>query len=106
MCGIAGLFAKSPVVAEHLGEHLGAMLSQLNDRGPDSCGVAVYRDPAPTGASKVSLHSPDPDYDWCRVATSLAATFGSAPEPEVRASHAILVVDADPETAQAWMRER
>ena len=35
------------------------MLVQLSDRGPDSAGVAVYRDPAPAGATKVSLHSPD-----------------------------------------------
>jgi methylamine---glutamate N-methyltransferase subunit A len=52
MCGIAGLFAKSPVVSEHLGEHLGAMLTQLNDRGPDSAGVAIYRDPGAVGARK------------------------------------------------------
>ena len=59
MCGIVGLFSKSPEIEESLGEHLAAMLGQMSDRGPDSAGVAVYRDPAPTGASKVSLHSAD-----------------------------------------------
>ncbi len=47
MCGIVGLFAKSPEIEEHLGVHLAAMLAQMNDRGPDSAGVAVYRDPVP-----------------------------------------------------------
>jgi len=42
MCGIVGLFSKSTVVEERLGEHLGAMLGQMSDRGPDSAGVAVY----------------------------------------------------------------
>jgi methylamine---glutamate N-methyltransferase subunit A len=106
MCGIAGLFAKSPVITEHLGEHLGAMLSQLNDRGPDSAGVAVYRDPVPAGSSKVSLFSPDPAYEWGRVGDGLAAAFGGDHEPEVRASHAVFVVDADAESAQAWLHER
>jgi methylamine---glutamate N-methyltransferase subunit A len=56
MCGIVGLFAKRPAVEERLGEHLGAMLSQMADRGPDSAGVALYRDPAPLGHTKLSLY--------------------------------------------------
>ena len=30
------------------------MLLQLSDRGPDSAGVAIYRDPAPSGSSTPS----------------------------------------------------
>jgi glutamate synthase domain-containing protein 1 len=44
MCGIVGLFAKQPEVEERLGAHLGAMLIQLANRGPDSAGLAIYRD--------------------------------------------------------------
>ncbi len=51
MCGIVGLFAKSSGVEAQLGVHLAAMLTQMGDRGPDSAGVAVYRDPAPPGAA-------------------------------------------------------
>ena len=47
MCGIVGLFAKSPDVEQRLGAHLGAMLGQMADRGPDSAGIALYREPAP-----------------------------------------------------------
>ena len=71
MCGIAGLFSKSLDVSERLGSHLGDMLLQLSDRGPDSAGVAVYRDPAPSGSSKVSLFSPDPAQDWGAVRAAL-----------------------------------
>src|SRR5215207_11734452 len=105
MCGIVGLFSKSSTVEEHLGEHLGAMLAQMSDRGPDSAGVAVYRDPAPSGASKVSLYSPDPAVSWERVRDGLAREFGGDSVPEVRASHAVVVVDADAPTAQAWLHE-
>src|SRR5690349_24685799 len=101
MCGIVGLFSKSPAVSERLGEHLAAMLVQLGDRGPDSAGVAVYRDPAPAGACKVSLYSPDPAVDWPEVAIALRSTFGGDPEPHVRATHAVFVVDTDATTAQA-----
>jgi glutamate synthase domain-containing protein 1 len=105
MCGIVGLFSKSQAVEENLGAHLGAMLVQMSDRGPDSAGVAFYRDPAPSGSSKVSLHSPDPRQDWGRVRDGLAGAFGGDPKPEIRASHAVIVVDTDADSAQAWLRE-
>ena len=82
MCGIVGLFAKSPDVEERLGAHLGSMLAQMADRGPDSAGIALYREPAPEGTTKYSLFSPDPDEDW--------AALGDA---EVHASHAVVVLD-------------
>jgi len=106
MCGIVGIFSKSSVVEERLGEHLAAMLVQLGDRGPDSAGVAVYRDPAPPGACKVSLYSPDPAVDWAGVARALRGEFGGDPEPLVRATHAVFVVDTDAATAQAWLGSR
>ena len=93
MCGIVGLFAKSSGVEERLGEHLGAMLAQMADRGPDSAGVAVYRDPAPVGTTKLTLFSEDPAEDW--------SALGAA---EVRASHAVLVLDGDPAEVQARLR--
>ena len=105
MCGIAGLFSKSLDVSESLGSHLGDMLLQLSDRGPDSAGVAIYRDPAPSGSSKVSLFSPDPEQDWTGVRDALAEAFGAG-EPEPRGSHAVIVVEADAAEASAWLHER
>ena len=105
MCGIVGLFAKSAEIEESLGEHLAAMLAQMNDRGPDSAGVAVYRDPAPFGSSKLTLFSPAPLQDWEALAVELGNTFGGSPEPRVRSSHAVLVVQAEASEAEAWIRE-
>jgi methylamine---glutamate N-methyltransferase subunit A len=104
MCGIVGLFAKSPEIEDALGSHLAAMLAQMNDRGPDSAGVAVYRDPAPSGSSKLTLFSADPLQDWDALAADLAHAFGRSSEPDVRASHAVLVVEADAPEAEAWIR--
>jgi glutamate synthase domain-containing protein 1 len=104
MCGIVGLFAKSTEIEDSLGVHLAAMLAQMNDRGPDSAGVAVYRDPAPAGSSKLTLFSPDPLEDWSALAGELGARFGSAEEPEVRSSHAVIVVAAEAPEAESWIR--
>jgi glutamate synthase domain-containing protein 1 len=105
MCGIVGLFSKSLSVSERLGEHLGAMLLEMSDRGPDSAGVALYRTPAPAGATKVSLHSSAPAYDWFTLHAELEEAFGST-EPDVRASHAVFVVDSEAAPLQQWLRER
>jgi methylamine---glutamate N-methyltransferase subunit A len=101
MCGIVGLFSKSQGVSDALGLHLSEMLLQLSDRGPDSAGVAFYRDAAPAGSSKVSLFSADPRQDWAAMAEALGAG-----EPEVHGSHAVLVVEAEAGEAVTWLRER
>ena len=90
MCGIVGLFAKSSEIEASLGLHLAAMLGQMGDRGPDSAGVAVYRDPAPSGSSKLTLFSPDPLEDWDALCAELGNAFGGSPEANVRSSHAVV----------------
>lgn len=104
MCGIAGLFGKSGSIEAELGVHLGEMLVQLADRGPDSAGVAFYRDPAPAGSCKVSLYSPAAEPPWRELAGELAEAFGAEAGPEVRASHALFVVPADGPEVGAWLR--
>ena len=105
MCGIVGLFAKSTEVEERLGEHLAAMLVQMSSRGPDSAGVAVYRDPAPSGSSKLTLYSADARERWSVVRDGLCDAFGTCAEPSVRSSHAVFVVDAEAAEAERWVRE-
>jgi glutamate synthase domain-containing protein 1 len=105
MCGIVGLFAKSPEIEERLGEHLAAMLVQMSSRGPDSAGVAVYRDPAPRGWSKLTLYSGHAHEEWAAVRDGLRSAFGECEEPAVRASHAVLVVEAEAADAETWIRE-
>ncbi len=105
MCGIAGLYTKSATLREQLGAHLADMLEQLSDRGPDSAGVAFYRDPAPSGWCKVSLHSPSPTPEWEALSAELEVEFGECLPPRVRATHAVFVVTAEAEDAQAWLLE-
>ena len=100
MCGIVGLFAKSAEIEDGLGAHLAAMLEQMSDRGPDSAGVAVYRDPAPSGSSKLTLFSAEPLQDWDARRRARNA-FGGAPSPRCGRA-AVFVVAADAPEAEAW----
>ena len=103
MCGIAGLFSKTSDFEAELGDHMADMLIQMADRGPDSAGVAFYRNPVPEGWTKLTLFSPDDDEDWGALSDSLAARFGAAADPEVRATHAVIAVEAGADEAAAWV---
>jgi methylamine---glutamate N-methyltransferase subunit A len=105
VCGIAGLYLKSATLQTELGEYLSRMLEQLSFRGPDSAGVAFYRDPAPAGATKVSLYSAEPEIEWRQIGAGLEAAFGDVSGPRVRATHAIFVVGADDADVQRWLAE-
>jgi len=105
MCGIVGLFAKSAEIEADLGVHLAAMLEQMSSRGPDSAGVAVYRDPASSGSSKLTLYSFDPLRDWDEIARELADVFGRVEQRGVRAGHAVFVIEAEAADAQAWVHD-
>ena len=103
MCGIAGLYTKTDALRSQLGAQLSKMLEQLAFRGPDSAGVAFYRDPAPDGSCKVSLHSPAVDPHWDALASEFAAEFGAASSASVRATHATFVIAADAQDVQEWL---
>jgi methylamine---glutamate N-methyltransferase subunit A len=104
MCGIAGLYIKNDALCAELGARLSDMLEQLASRGPDSAGAAFYRDPAPVGSCKVSLHSPAAEPGWKTLAGELEEAFADASLSGVRATHAVFVVAADAEEVQAWLR--
>jgi glutamate synthase domain-containing protein 1 len=103
VCGIAGLYTKTDALRSQLGAQLSKMLEQLAFRGPDSAGVAFYRDPAPDGSCKVSLHSPAVDPHWDALASEFAAEFGAASPASVRATHATFVIAADAQDVQEWL---
>jgi glutamate synthase domain-containing protein 1 len=57
MCGIVGLHLRDPDLYPRLGQLLTGMLCEMQDRGSDSAGVAVYGDPrwSPPGRAIVSV---------------------------------------------------
>jgi amidophosphoribosyltransferase len=103
MCGIVGIYCKSPAIGDQLGHHLSRMLIQMGDRGPDSAGVAVYRDPVADGASKLSLHAPGAAADWDAIVAELDGALGVDASHVVGPEHALVTVRTDAETAQAYV---
>jgi methylamine---glutamate N-methyltransferase subunit A len=102
MCGIAGIFAKTEASERNLGAYAAPMLAELADRGPDSAGVAVYREPVAPGHSKLSLRLEGPG-EWAEVVAALEAGPGVGSWREVGARHAVLVAPVEAEDAAAWI---
>lgn len=104
MCGIVGIYSKRSSVGESLGRQISRMLVEMGDRGPDSAGVALYRDPVPDGATKLSLHATGA-VDWSDVAAAMSADLGVLACRTVGRRHAIVEVGVGVEIAQLWVQE-
>jgi glutamate synthase domain-containing protein 1 len=76
MCGIVGLHLRNTELHPQLGELLTGMLCEMQDRGSDSAGVAVYGDPtwSPVGRGCVSLLGVDAAA--AEIATVVGAELG------------------------------
>ena len=95
MCGIVGLFAKTPEVEANLGALLAPMLHEMSDRGPDSAGVAFYRNPVAAGQTKLTLQHDDSDFDWEVLRSGLQDAMGAEQAVERRGNHAVVIAHAD-----------
>jgi glutamate synthase domain-containing protein 1 len=103
MCGIVGLYTKNPAFEQRLGDYLSSMLIEMTERGPDSAGIAVYRNPAPEGATKLTLHHPNSRFEWPQLAAQLQTALGGKATVEVRGSHAVMVADKGYGAIRAWL---
>lgn len=103
MCGIVGLYLKSERLHQELGGHLAAMLVEMSDRGPDSAGIAVYRDTVAETNCKLTLHAVG-DYDWVSLQTEMAAQLATDVQLCVIASHAVITMVEDVSAVQDWLR--
>lgn len=103
MCGIVGLFLKDDRLQPELGALLAPMLIGMEERGPDSAGIAIYRDRAPDGAVKMTLFHPDPDFAWRGLVHHLRDDLGVAAAGEARASHFVMTVQVSAEIVRRWL---
>ena len=104
MCGIVGLFLKNPEFEQNLGYMLSAMLVQMSDRGPDSAGFAIYRDPVENGSVKITLQG-DEKTDWSKIGDRLRHGLGDSVALCPIATHAVLCINQDGDFATAWLEE-
>lgn len=105
MCGIVGLYLKNPAMQSELGRLFRPMLSEMTSRGPDSAGVAVYRDPVADGQTKFSLAHDDPAFDWHAVGAGLEREIGCEADMRPIATHCIVTTDASETDLRQWLRD-
>ena len=102
MCGIVGLYTKTPELEPRLGEMLSRMLVQMTDRGPDSAGFALYHDAVAENASKLTLQADD-GIDWEVVRQSIKAGLNESAVLNPIANHAVLTMEVDGEQVARWI---
>ena len=105
MCGIVGLYLKDQTLQENLGALFAPMLIEMTDRGPDSAGFAIYRDPVDQHETKFTLACDDPDTDWKALDTALETALKCQARLDVQGDHAVLVTDAEAFEVQTWLVE-
>ena len=103
MCGIVGLFIKNQALESQLGALVAPMLSEMTERGPDSAGIAVYRNPQENGC-KITVLAQHQDFDWGALEAAISNHF-SLRDITVTRNHAVLSLDSEIDDVQVWMRD-
>lgn len=105
MCGIVGLFLKDKSLEPRLGEMLTDMLVTMTDRGPDSAGIAIYRNGG-GDTVKMTVQSDNADDDFATIDTDLGKALAANVSIDRNDSHAVLTVPAAKlEQAREVLRE-
>ncbi len=105
MCGIVGLFLKDRSLQPKLGAMVSAMLIGMGDRGRDSAGLAIYRDPVPPGSIKMTLRRSHAGESWEDLKTALEAGLAIGVSGTEVGDHIVLRTAADPRTVRGWLTE-
>ena len=91
MCGIVGLFLKDKSLELTLGEMLTQMLITMSDRGPDSAGIAIYKNPK-NSFTKITVQSSQPQIDFENIKIELDNLFHQNLEIMIIDTHAIITI--------------
>ena len=103
MCGIVGLFIKNPALESELGSLVAPMLSEMTERGPDSAGIAVYRNPQKDGC-KITILAQQQDFDWGVLEDAIKSKF-ALKNISITLNHAVLSLDSEIDEVQDWINE-
>lgn len=105
MCGIVGLYIKNPDLQPKLGAYLEPMLIEMTGRGPDSAGVAFYRNGVEPGWEKITLYHADETYDWAELAGGIHHDLKVKVEETVRHNHCVILTDGGSKRIRTWLQE-
>ena len=104
MCGIIGLLMKKPAMRARLGELMTPMIVGMTDRGPDSAGVAIFRDTQKT-ARKFSLFWAEGTVDWRKFGRDLDSAFEGKHRLTATGRHGVLVTEVPPPAMRKWLAD-
>jgi len=102
MCGIAGLFLKNVEFRPQLGQLVSGMMIELSDRGPDSAGLAIYREHGANGRLTVVDRDLDAE-SWPQVLDQIAEYLKIECDSSMRADHVVIESGEHTETVAAWL---
>lgn len=103
MCGIVGLYLKNKDLQSQLGAMFAPMLIEMTDRGPDSAGFAIYRNPVKENQTKFTLASDDAAMDWKALDGDMEKALGCDVQIDVQSDHAVVITDADAAAVRKWL---
>ena len=103
MCGIVGLYLKTPDLEPELGRLTALMLHEMSSRGPDSAGFAVYR--GASGATKISTLSLTGETNWGHLEHALADVLAADVSVDILSDHALFTTTGDGQRARNWLIE-
>ena len=106
MCGIVGLYLKNQKLQPKLGEMFTPMLIEMTNRGPDSAGFAIYRDPVKANQIKLTLAADDPAFDWHGLDGEMEKALDCDVKVTKIGSHAVLRTDAREEDVTRFLAAR
>jgi methylamine---glutamate N-methyltransferase subunit A len=105
MCGIVGLYLKNPKLKPKLGKMFKPMIIEMTNRGPDSAGVAIYRNPVKKAQTKFSLAHDDVNYDWKKLDVGLERALRCDCTTKKIGNHCIMVTTAKEAAVVKWLKE-
>ena len=104
MCGIIGFLVKNDRLRGRLGELVTPMLDSMGTRGPDSAGLAVFREPLDTGRRRFGLFSRQSQFDWEKFHDDFQQETGSDGLMECVESHASEISSIAVDDFTSWLR--
>ena len=81
------------------------MLVEMSERGPDSAGVAIYRNAVESGRSKITLLAESENYPWDALVKDLKSQFSDSADIEIHLNHAMILVDAPAQEVRNWLSQ-
>ncbi len=105
MCGIVGFLARRESHSRKLGEFVTPMLDCMSTRGPDSAGLAVFREPLGDQSRRFGLRADRPGFDWETLHQKLNESTRGDSRIDSVDNHAFVISAVPVDEFKVWLRD-